>query len=239
MSTTTVKPPSPRTSSPLGSVGTKYWMAITGAMLIGFVLFHMLGNWQLFLGREALNRYAATLKSFGPILWAARLALLTVFVVHLILAIRLKLRNSAARPVAYAYQNTIQASYASRAMVLTGLTILAFVVFHLAHFTLGWTHPDQFQLEEKLKDGTTRHDVYGMVVMGFQNPVISGSYIVAMLLLGLHLWHGASSLFQSLGLNHPRYNRYLRCVGPVVASVVVLGNCSMPLAVLFGLAGGN
>ncbi len=205
------------------SVGSKYLMALTGLGLTLFVIVHMVGNLLVFVGRDALNQYAHMLKESGELLWLARGGLFTLFVVHLVLGIRLTLANQAARPMGYVREDTVQASWASRHMLLTGLVLLAFIVYHLAHFTFGWVytaHP--------------RHDVYGMVVAGFQNPVITLSYVVAMFFLWLHLWHGGSSWFQSLGLNHPRYWPVIQYVGPVIATVLLIGNCAMPLAVLVG-----
>jgi succinate dehydrogenase / fumarate reductase cytochrome b subunit len=224
------------------SVGSKFLMSLTGLGLIGFVIVHMIGNLLVFAGRDALNSYAHMLKENGELLWFARGALLTIFVVHVILGIRLTLANRAARPIRYQHEDTVQASQASRHMLLTGLVLLAFIIFHLAHFTFGVVHyPDNksyFDLTQAVPGGDPAHprqDVYGMVVAGFQNPVITIAYVVAMIFLWLHLWHGGSSWFQSIGLNNPRYWPAIKYVGPVIATVVLIGNCSMPLAVLSGI----
>jgi succinate dehydrogenase / fumarate reductase cytochrome b subunit len=206
------------------SLGSKYVMALTGLALIGFVLGHMAGNLLIYAGQGALNSYAHALKSRPALLWTARLGLLAVFLVHVILGSRLTLQNTAARgPVRYFCERTVQASWASRHMMLTGLVLLGFIVYHLAHFTLGVV---QVNVSE---------DVYGMVVAGFSNPWVTLSYLVAMAFLGLHLWHGGSSWFQSLGLNGRREAKVISWVGPALAGVVVAGNCSIPLAVLVGL----
>jgi succinate dehydrogenase / fumarate reductase, cytochrome b subunit len=219
------------------SVGSKFLMSLTGLGLIGFVIVHMVGNLLVFAGRDALNSYAHMLKENGEILWFARGALLTIFVVHVILGIRLTLANRAARPVRYKFEDTVQASQASRQMLLTGLVLLAFIIYHLAHFTFGLVHRSDFELTQPLAGDSAhqRQDVYGMVVGGFQDPLITIIYVVAMIFLWLHLWHGGSSWFQSIGLNHPRYWPAIKCVGPVIATVVLIGNCSMPLAVLIGI----
>jgi succinate dehydrogenase / fumarate reductase cytochrome b subunit len=224
----------------LGStVGNKYLIALTAWALTGFVLVHMSGNLLIFKGRDALNSYALFLKDRGALLWVARGGLLAVFVLHIWLTVRLKLRNRAARPVPYAYEQTIQASWASRHMLLAGLVILAFVVFHLMHYTFGLvaaTSPSGVNFL-RLHDPAQRHDVYAMTIYGFRNVGVSIAYIIAQLFLGLHLSHGISSTFQSLGIAHPRYWPTIRKIGLALAAVIVIGNVSMPLAVLFRLAG--
>lgn len=220
------------------SIGSKILMALTGLALVLFILVHMAGNLQMFSGQDAMNNYGITLRKFGPLLWAVRLGLLAVALAHVIMSIRLWLQNRAARPSAYAFKNTVQASLASRTMIISGLIILGFLVYHLLHFTLGVTHPDDFALH----DAQGRHDIYNMVVHGFQNPLVSGFYILAMVLLFSHLSHGASSFFQSLGWNPPRLNNFIKKFGPVVAWLICLGFVSVPLGVLLGiikLAGGN
>ena len=215
------------------SIGAKVVMGVTGAMLVGFVIMHMLGNLQVFLGQDALNAYAKSLHDLGGLLWVARLGLIGAVLLHIVSGLRLASLNSAARPVAYANETTVQASFASRYMRMSGLVLLAFIAYHLAHFTLGLTHPDH----KALTDSMGRPDVYSMVILGFKQPAASLSYVVAMVLLWFHLNHGASSLFKSLGLRHPKYNSMLDKVGPVVATLVVAGNIAMPLAVLAGIIG--
>jgi succinate dehydrogenase / fumarate reductase cytochrome b subunit len=212
----------------------------------------MIGNLLVFAGRDALNSYAHMLKASSELLWLFRGGLLTLFIVHVFLGIQLTLDNRAARPVPYTREDTVQANWASRHMLLTGLVLLAFVVYHLAHFTFGVIkdaevkepdgsvqHVNYLQLHdveyETAHPGEYRADVYAMVVSGFQNPVVTVSYLAAMVFLWLHLWHGGSSWFQSLGLNHPRYWHLIQGVGPVIATVVLVGNCSIPLAILSGL----
>ncbi|MGE0191726.1 MAG: succinate dehydrogenase cytochrome b subunit [Planctomycetota bacterium] len=213
------------------SVGTKQVMALTGVGLLGFVLVHMLGNLQVFLGQEAYNAYAAKLKSLGGLLWVARGGLLALFVAHIACAIKLTLRNKAARPVPYAVSEPLASTMASRSMVLSGLVILAFVVYHLLHFTLGVTDPEAFQLTDVLG----RHDVYSMFVLGFQKAPVAIAYVIAMLCLGLHLAHGIQSLFQTLGWNGPRYRPLTKAIGLGLTGLIVAGNVAMPLAVLFGV----
>lgn len=212
------------------SIGAKVLMAISGALLFGFVLVHMLGNLQIYLGQEPYNAYAHFLKSTPELLWGARLALLTAVSVHTATGIRLQYLNRVARPVAYQEKNYTRATLTSRSMLWTGSVVLAFIVYHLAHFTLGLTDPTH----AGLIDPKGYHDAYSMFVYGFQNIYVSAFYIIAMVLLGMHLEHGVSSMFQTLGINHPRFNGLLHKVGPAFAILIVLGNVSMPIAVLLG-----
>jgi succinate dehydrogenase / fumarate reductase cytochrome b subunit len=237
------------------SLGAKYVMAVTGVGLIGFVVAHMTGNLLIYLGPDALNSYAKSLQDHPALLWSARLGLLTIFLIHVVLASRLTLYNERARGVRYVYEDTVVASWSARHMMLTGLVLLAFIVFHLAHFTFGvvTTYTDPATGEEisyldlhDVKDParhapgeSPRHDVYRMVVAGFRVPWITVTYLFAQFFLWMHLWHGGSSWFQSLGLNHPAYDPLIRAVGPVLATAVLVGNCSIPLAVLSGWVGGT
>jgi succinate dehydrogenase / fumarate reductase cytochrome b subunit len=213
------------------TIGMKWLMGLTGLALSLFVLAHMLGNLQVYLGPEALNAYSDTLQHLGELLWVMRIGLLTVFVVHIISAVRLSQLNRSARPDRYAVVTPQVSRYASRTMLMGGLIILGFVIFHLVHFTLGQVNPAQFNLH----DAKGRHDVYAMVVLGFRQPLIAFTYILAMVPLMLHLQHGASSFFQSLGLNYPKYNYIFRAAGPMLSTVIFIGNCSIPLAILVGL----
>jgi succinate dehydrogenase / fumarate reductase cytochrome b subunit len=215
------------------SVGSKFVMAVTGLGLIGFVLVHMAGNLLIFAGKDALNAYAKALEDKAGLLWFARIGLLAIFLVHVVLGIRLTWQNKEARPIGYVYPDTVKANWASRHMLLTGLLILAFVIYHLLHFTIGVTDPANFKYRIPL-DPTGHYDVAAMVVGGFANPVVSAAYVVAQIFLAIHLWHGGSSWFQSLGLNHSFYNRALHAVGPVLAVVVGVGNCAIPLSILLG-----
>ncbi len=220
------------------SVGRKMLVALTGLALVGFVIAHMLGNLQVFLGPDALNSYAAKLKSLGALLWVMRGGLLAVFVVHVGLALKLAAENKAARPAAYARPGRVQSTLGARSMVLTGLMVLLFVLYHLAHFTFGWTHPEHATATEAVQTLTgpvNRHDVYYMVVMGFRQPLVSGLYIAAMALLALHMSHGVQSVFQSLGLNNRKYEDPIRKLAIGLAWVIFLGNSSMPVAVMAGL----
>lgn len=256
------------------SLGSKYVMAITGLGLTVFVLGHLAGNLLIFAPGDALNAYAATLKHNPGFLWTARIILLVCFILHIVIGIRLSQTNTEARPIRYVYEDTVQASWASRHMLLTGLLLLAFVIYHLAQFTFGivesasvidWSegkkvtvdYPDLIERYDRSQDSfvrryynvappanTTRppalsrlerQDVRTMVIAGFRNPWVTLSYLVAMVFLWLHLWHGVTSLFQSLGISHFQYNVVIRYFGPVISTLVLIGNCAIPLCVWLGL----
>jgi succinate dehydrogenase / fumarate reductase cytochrome b subunit len=221
------------------SVGSKYLMALTGLGLMGFVIVHMAGNLLIYGGKEALNDYAHTLESKPHLLWTFRGGLLAIFLLHLWLGIRLSGQDRSARPIRYYYEKTIQASWASRHMLLTGLVVLAFVIYHLLHFTFGVTDPATFKYYLPRDPVTGYYDVAGMVVDGFRQWLVVLAYVVAQVFLGLHLWHGASSWLQHLGLNAPGYHRLVHGFGVVVATAVVVGNCSIPLVILAGWRPGS
>lgn len=213
------------------SIGRKLVAAITGIGLLGFLLGHLAGNLQMFIGQDAVNPYAAGLHDLGPLLWALRLGILAFALVHVVVTLKLAAENRAARPQAYAASGRVQSKTATRSMTLTGLLLLAFVLYHLAHFTWGLTHPEH----AALRDALGRHDVYSMVVLGFQQPLLAGLYVVAMLLLGLHLAHAGSSVFQTFGLSSASENAFLRAVGPLLGTVLAAGYISIPLGVWFGV----
>ncbi len=207
-------------------VGAKGLVAITGLMLTGFVVMHLSGNLLMFAGPDAMNAYAAGLKKLGALLWIARGGLLAAFILHLGLAVKLNLENKAARPQKYAHEATMRATFASTHMVHTGLLMFAFIAYHLAHYT--------FRIASDDVNAVPAEDVYGMVVAGFSSPVVSGFYILAMAALAMHLYHGVSSAFQSLGIYHPNINVVTNKLGPIIAAIVFLGFSSIPIAVLSG-----
>lgn len=210
-------------------VGKKVVMAATGFILCGFVFGHMVGNLQLFQGPAKLNHYAEMLQSLGGGLWAVRLALLTTAVLHITAAFQLWRLKNDARPQAYVKKATIATSYAARTMIWSGPIIAAFLVYHILHFTTGQALGDQF----------VKGDVYRNVVLGFRNPASSVFYIVANILLAIHLYHGVWSMFQSLGFNHPKWTPKLKLVAKAYGWVIGIGNVSMPLAVLTGIVGAS
>lgn len=218
------------------SLGRKYLVAITGALLVAFVIIHMLGNLQIFLGADALNRYAHLLQSNALVLWSFRAGLLAVAVIHVACALSLAIENKRARPAEYAAKTKIQASWSSLTMVASGLVVLAFVVFHLAHFTIkAGPFADYGLLKTQISGaGPLVPDVFAMVVQGFSNPWIAGFYILSMGLLCMHLSHGIGSIFQTLGLRGPKTAPYIEWVGRGVALVIFLGMAAVPAAVLLG-----
>lgn len=213
------------------SLGKKYVMAITGLILFGFVVVHMLGNLQFFAGPTLLNEYAEALKSKPPVLWGARLVLLLSAVLHITAGAQLANANKRARPVAYANSKPLVSTLANRTIIISGLVILAFIIFHLAHFTIGWVNPNYLEL----RDLVGRHDVHEMMVRGFQNPLVSGFYVIAVALVALHLSHGVASILQSLGLRSKNTEPHLKKLALVAAAVLFLGFCAIPIAVVTGL----
>ena len=205
------------------TVGKKAVMAVTGVILFGFVIGHMAGNLQFFLGRETMNNYAQKLHSLGALLWAVRLALLAAVGLHIWAAVQLALLQRDARPIGYAKFKPQGSTYASRTMYWSGPIIAFFVVYHLLHLTTGSVHPNYEYL-----------NAYDNLVIGFKQPLVSLFYIVAMSLLGLHLYHGVWSMFQSLGLAHPRYTPKIKAFAKLFTFVIVLGFIAVPIAILGG-----
>lgn len=211
------------------SLGLKYVMAITGLMLVGFLVAHAAGNLLIFQGQDAINNYSLGLHKMGGLLWAARLGLLGAAVLHIYSAVALTLRNKAARPVAYAMKKHQAATYAARTMRWSGVIVLAYIVYHLAHFTWGKIDEVGYQV---VKD---HHDVYNMVVRSFGDPKVAGTYIVAVLLTGWHLSHGIQSLFQSLGVLNTTWRPVARMGGTLLAWAIALAFVAVPLGVQFKL----
>ena len=203
------------------SIGRKIIMAATGVILFGFVIAHLVGNLQAYQGPERLNAYGEALRHYMALLWAARLTLLAAVGLHIWSAWSLTQDNRRARAVSYDRWEPQASTYASRTMRWSGVLLALFVVYHLLHFTIGNAHPD-----------FVPGDVYHNFVTGFQNPLVSAFYILAMLALGLHLHHGIWSGLQTLGGSHPRWNDLRNRLAALVAAVVVIGNISIPVAVL-------
>lgn len=214
------------------SIGRKAIMALTGSALILFTIVHLAGHFLMFAGPDAINSYAFALKSTPALLWGARSGLLLVFIVHIALAISLKIQNKRARgPVGYQYGSTVQASAASRSMIWTGLLLLAFILFHLAHFTVFLVDPSYANLHDELG----RHDVYTMMIVAFQVVPVGIGYIIAMAIMSLHLSHGLPSMFQSMGWNSPRFDAAFRRVGTVFGVLMFVGYSSLPVCVWLGV----
>jgi succinate dehydrogenase / fumarate reductase cytochrome b subunit len=210
------------------SIGRKVVMAVTGVILLGFVIGHLVGNLQIYLpnGREAMNAYGEFLRHFlhGSAIWIARATLLAAVVLHIWAATSLTLSNRAARPAGYRERTWTESTYASRTMRWSGVIVLAFVIYHLLHFTFGTVHPS-------FVPGDVGHNF----IVGFQSVPVSAFYVIAMVLLCMHLWHGVWSMCQTLGLSHPRYRRWARAAAWAIALIVLIGNVSFPVAVQAGL----
>ncbi len=214
------------------ALGKKYLMAITGVVFMGYVLAHMIGNLKLYQGADAFNEYAEFLRRLlYPILPASgtlnllRVILLAALIVHVVAAVQLTQMNRRARPSAYrSKRDYIAADFAARTMRWTGVIVLLFVVYHLADLTWGWVNP-----------APAGSSVYDKVVASFEVPIVSAFYLVANLALGVHLFHGVWSLFQSMGWNNRRFNHWRRSLAVGFTVVVVGGNLSFPIAVLTGV----
>jgi succinate dehydrogenase / fumarate reductase, cytochrome b subunit len=234
------------------SIGRKFLMAATGLVLVGFVTGHLVGNLQIFAHPDKINGYAHFLQSLGPALWGIRLFLLACVGIHVWAAVVLALENKAARgPEAYGVNQWLQAIFASRYMKHTGLVVLAFIIYHIAHFTVGAAQAENFKtaLPEYAMSsefrifgfpvvaaGLSVHDVYSMVYLGFASPAVSIFYIIAVGLLSLHLLHGVDSMFQTFGLRNHRWAPGLRRVVALFCLAYFLGNLAIPGAILTGVA---
>lgn len=206
------------------SIGLKLVMALTGVILSGFVLGHMVGNLKAFEGPEALNAYAKLLRVEPPLLWTVRLVLLASVGLHIWAYLLLTADSRKARRQGYRVTAYRESSFASRSMRLTGPLLLAFIVYHILHLTTGTVHPDP-------KEG----DVYHNLISGLRVVPVALIYLAAMAMLALHLWHGVWSLFQTLGASQPRYHSLGRRVATVFTLVVTLGFAAVPLSVLAGI----
>jgi succinate dehydrogenase / fumarate reductase cytochrome b subunit len=217
------------------SIGKKYLMALSGLVLIGFVFVHMAGNLQILLGQEKINAYAHALQSLPlPILWGSRLFLLAAVLVHAVTAYQLVKENRRARPHQNYIETTKRAGLASLKMGLTGSILLAFIVFHLLHFTIRTIYPEYSEMMTVVgsPDSNEIHDVYSMVLAGFQHTWISVFYVVAMFLLCGHLAHGVSSAFQSLGIRSESWRVKLELAAKAYAWLIFVGFSIVPLLVL-------
>jgi succinate dehydrogenase / fumarate reductase, cytochrome b subunit len=207
------------------TIGKKAIMAVTGFILFGFVVAHLLGNLQIYVSPEQINHYAASLRAVPAFLWGARIILLVAVILHIWSSFQLWRLQRAARPVPYVKKANVHSTYASRTMMWSGPIVLAFVIFHLLHFTFGVVHPGG-----PFEEG----NVYNNVVTGFRFWPVSLFYIIAMVLLCFHLYHGLWSMFQSLGFSHPVYTPWLKLFAKIVAVLIAAGNISIPVAVLAG-----
>lgn len=213
------------------AVGKKWVMALSGIVLLGYVLAHMVGNLKVFLGESHLNEYAEWLRDLGEpvfprtfVLWSMRVVLIAAFVLHIVAAAQLTRMNHAARPVKYqSRRDYAAANFASRTMRWTGVIIALFVVFHLLDLTWGSANPD-----------FVRGDVYDNLFNSFERVPVAIAYIAAMVALSIHVFHGAWAMFNSLGINNPKYNDWKRVFAAGFAFVLLVGNVSMPLLIVTG-----
>lgn len=222
------------------TIGAKALMAITGVMLILFVLGHMVGNLQVFAGPETLNQYAHFLQSLGGALWLIRGGLLLIFVLHIWAALKVSAASRAARPVAYAYKkDDLVTTYAAKTMMVSGVIVALFVVYHVLHFTTGSIDFAGSYAKDlpyyALANGTEVPDVYMMVIKGFQDVPTALTYIVANIILAVHLSHGAASLLQTFGFRNKHNKDTVKKFGIGVGLIIGLGNVIMPLTILMGL----
>jgi len=233
------------------SIGRKFLMAVTGLLLVGFVIGHLIGNLQIFSHPDKINGYADFLQSLGPLLWIARIGLLVAVAIHIWAAVVLTVENQKARGVQrYGVKKWIRASVASRYMRLTGFVVLGFILYHLAHFTFGFTSKADFKANlpeytmtenfhvlgfPAVEKGSHVHDVYSMVFLGFRQPVVALFYILAIGLLTVHLLHGFQSAFQTFGWRNASWASVLRAVAVLFCIAYFLGNIAMPGAILTGI----
>lgn len=213
------------------TVGRKILMAVTGLLLVGFISIHLLGNLTIFAGNEAINIYAAGLHSMPPVVWIFRLVILVLFAIHITFGIQLTLENSAATPEQYAIQVTQKTTFAAKSMIYTGLIVLAFILYHLLHFTMHVVHTDAIEPYNQLVNG--RHNVFAMVGTSFQSAFVSIAYAIAIIALAFHLTHGLQSFIQTLGWNNGPSQDKVVAIGKLVAIGYGVLYVAIPLAFLF------
>ncbi|MGA8656628.1 MAG: succinate dehydrogenase cytochrome b subunit [Chthoniobacterales bacterium] len=223
--------PNPLVAFYQSSIGKKITVALTGLILIVYVLGHLAGNLQIYLSPERLNAYAEFLHALGPLLWLIRIFLLAAFIIHIVATVQLTLQNRRAKPQKYAVAGYQRSTTASRTMIVSGLIVLCFVIYHLLQFTFQTTNPEFHEL----RDSVGRHDVYRMVILGFQQPLISLFYALGLFLLTLHLSHGFASVTQTLGINNRKLAGLVSTGGQTLAWLVFAGYVSIPLTILLGI----
>ena len=213
------------------SVGRKIIMAVTGIVLVAFVCVHLLGNSSVFVGADAINAYAQKLHSLGPFVWVFRLVMLAAFALHIVFGIQLTLENRAATPEANVQVKRLKTGFGAETMIVSGLVMLAFVIYHLLHFTVRVTNPDIYVP----LGNSGMVDVYVMVVNGFKSVLPVIIYLVGMAFLFLHVSHGFQSLFQTLGLSNDKSLPVMGMLSKLVGFVLLVGYISIPLLVVAGL----
>lgn len=216
------------------TVGRKILMAVTGLILISFICVHLLGNSSVYWGADGINAYAKHLHDLGPLVWIFRLFMLAVFGLHILFGIQLTLENRAATPGNYAVKRLVRANFASETMIVSGLVLLAFVVYHILHFTMHLTNPE-ISASHLPVDALSRPDVFTMVVLSFQKFIISLIYVAAMVFLFLHVSHGFQSFIQTFGFNNGPSLHILEKVSKGFALVLLFGYISIPILIIFGI----
>jgi succinate dehydrogenase / fumarate reductase cytochrome b subunit len=212
------------------SVGRKIIMAVTGIVLVSFVCVHLLGNSSLFFGADAINAYAQKLHSLGPFVWVFRLVMLAAFAIHIFFGIQLTLENKAATPEKNVQVKRLKTGFGAETMVISGLILLAFVVYHLLHFTVRVPGLGVYEMNE----ATQMVNIYTMVVAGFKSVLPVAAYVIAMVFLFLHVGHGFQSFFQTIGLSNDKSLPVMGLLSKLVAVVLLLGYISIPLLIVFG-----
>ncbi len=210
------------------SIGKKIVIALTGAIALLYVIGHLVGNLQIFVSPQKLNNYAYFLQSLGPLLWLIRIFLLAAFVLHIVATIQVTWQNRQAKPMKYAVRAYQRSTIASRTMIVSGLVVLCFVIYHLLQFTVMATNPGF----RDLHDAQGHHDVYRMVILGFQNFWVSFFYILSLFLLTNHLSHGFASLMQTLGINNRKMSAGLTTGGLILSWLIFAGYISIPISVM-------
>jgi succinate dehydrogenase / fumarate reductase, cytochrome b subunit len=213
------------------SIGKKYVVAVTALLLILYVLGHLVGNLQIYMGSDRINAYAKFLHGLGPILWLVRVILIAAFVTHIVATIQLAQENRLAKPQKYAVAGYQRSTLASRTMLVSGLIVLCFVIYHLLQFTLQVTDPEFREVHDSLG----RHDVYRMLILGFRHPLVSLFYVAGLFLLTTHLSHGFASVVQTLGINNRKIGNFVSVGGQTLAWVVFAGYVSIPVSIYLGL----
>ena len=211
------------------TVGRKILMAITGFLLVLFLCVHLLGN--SFIYFDMINAYGEKLHSVPPLVWGARIGMVILFAVHIFFGIKLTLENSAARPQEYKVKKSLRTTFAGKTMIWTGLVIAAFLIYHVLAFAAKVTNPDISNFEDDLG----RDDVFRMIVLSFQNVFIAGVYIIALISVFLHLFHGIQSFVQTFGLNSDASIPVVEKTGKGIALILFLGYVSIPVAIVLGI----
>jgi succinate dehydrogenase cytochrome b subunit len=212
------------------SIGKKIIVGVTGLIWVAYVLGHLIGNLQIFMGQDQINAYSQFLHSLGPLLWFVRIILIVALVAHVVATLQLAQENRAAKGTKYAVAAYQRSTLASRTMVVTGLFVLCFIIYHVLHLTVQVTHPQY----RHLYDSLGRHDVYRMLILGFRKPLLSLFYILGVFFLGGHLSHGIASVTQTLGLNNWKISESIARGGVILAWLVFAGFAVIPITILLG-----